>query len=43
MPSFRTIVYIVDKKAVYVENTFCYKDYMYQVSRPQHMYVIGLK
>ena len=26
-------------KAVYVENTFCYKDY---VSKQQHMYIIGL-
>ena len=30
-------------KAVYVEDTFCYKDYVYQMSRLQHMYVIGLK
>ena len=30
-------------KTVYVEDTFCYKDYVYQVSKLQHMYVIGLK
>ena len=31
-------------KAVYVEDTFCYKDYVCQVSKLQHyMYVIGLK
>ena len=30
-------------KTVYVENTFCYKGYVYQVSQLQHMYVIGLK
>ena len=30
-------------KAVYVENTFRYKDYVCQVSKLQQMYVIGLK
>ena len=30
-------------KVVYVENTFCYKDYVYQVSKLQHIYVIDLK
>ena len=30
-------------KTVYVEDTFCYKEYVYQVSKLQHMYVIGLK
>ena len=30
-------------KAVYVEDTFCYKDYMCQVSKLQYMYVIGLR
>ena len=30
-------------KEVYVENTFCYKDYVCQVSKLHHMYVIGLK
>ena len=30
-------------KVVYVEDTFCYKDYVWQVSKLQHMYVIGLK
>ena len=29
-------------KALYVENTFCYKDYLCQVSKPQHMYGIAL-
>ena len=26
----------------YVEGTLCYMDYVYQVSKLQHMYVIGL-
>ena len=30
-------------KAVYVEDTFCYKDYVCQVSKLQYMYVIGLR
>ena len=30
-------------KALYVENIFCYKDYVCQVSKLQYMYVIGLK
>ena len=29
-------------KAIYVEDTFCYRDYVCQVSKLQHMYVIGL-
>ena len=29
-------------KVVYAEDTFCYRDYVYQVSKLQHMYVIGL-
>ena len=29
-------------KMVHAENTFCYWDYMCQVSKLQHMYVIGL-
>ena len=29
-------------KAIYVEGTFCYRDYVCQVSKLQHMYVIGL-
>ena len=30
-------------KAVYIENTFCYKDYVCQVSKLEHMYVADLK
>ena len=30
-------------KAVYVEDTFCYKDYVCQVSKVQHMYETSLK
>ena len=30
-------------KAVYVEDTFCYKDYVCQVSKIHYMHVIGLK
>ena len=29
-------------KVVHTEDTFCYRDYMCQVSKLQHMYVIGL-
>ena len=29
-------------KAIYEEDTFCYRDYVCQVSKLQHMYVIGL-
>ena len=29
-------------KAIYVEDTFCYRDYVCQLSKLQHMYVIGL-
>ena len=29
-------------KAIYGEHTFCYRDYVCQVSKLQHMYVIGL-
>ena len=29
-------------KVVHAEDTFRYKDYMFQVSKLQHMYVIGL-
>ena len=29
-------------KVVHAEDTFCYRDYMCQVSKLQHMYVIGL-
>ena len=42
IPSIRTTAYVFDK-VVYVEDTFCYKDYVCQVSKLQHMYVIGLK
>ena len=42
-PSLRTKAYLVDNKAVCVEDIFCYKDYVCQVSKLQHMYVIGLK
>ena len=41
--SFRTIAYIVDKQAVYAENTFCYKDCVCQVSKLQRIYVTDLK
>ena len=41
--SFRTIAYIVDKQAVYAENTFCYKDCVCQVSKVQRIYVTDLK
>ena len=30
-------------KAVYVEDTFCYKDYVCQVSKVQHMYETSLR
>ena len=30
-------------KAVYEEDTSCYMDYVLQVSKWQHVYVIGLK
>ena len=30
-------------KAVYVEDTFCYKDYVCQVSKVQHMHETSLK
>ena len=42
IPSFKTIAYVVDKKAIYVEDTFCYRDYVCQVSKLQRMYVIDL-
>ena len=29
-------------KVVHAEDTFCYRDYVCQVSQLQHMYVIGL-
>ena len=29
-------------KVVHAKDTFCYRDYMCQVSKLQHMYVIGL-
>ena len=29
-------------KVVHAEDAFCYRDYMCQVSKLQHMYVIGL-
>ena len=29
-------------KAIYVEDTFCYRDYVCEVSKLQHMYAIGL-
>ena len=29
-------------KVIYVEDTFSYRDYMWQVSKLRHMYVIGL-
>ena len=29
-------------KVVHGEDTFCYRDYMWQVSKLQHMYIIGL-
>ena len=29
-------------KAIYVEDTFCYRDFIYQVSKLQHMYALGL-
>ena len=29
-------------KVVHAEDTFCYRDYMCQVSQLQHVYVIGL-
>ena len=29
-------------KAIYVEYTFCYRDYVCQVSKLQHVHVIGL-
>ena len=28
-------------KVIYVEYIFCYRDYVCQVSKPSHMYVIG--
>ena len=31
-----------NNKLVYAEDTFCYGDYVCQVSKLQHMYVIGL-
>ena len=33
---------VVDKKAIYVEDTFCYKDYVCQVSKLQYIYAKGL-
>ena len=29
-------------KVIHTEDTFCYRDYMCQVSKLQHMYAIGL-
>ena len=29
-------------KAIYVEGNFCYRDYVCQVSKLQHMYAVGL-
>ena len=43
VPSFRNIASIVDKQAVYVENIFCYKDCVCQVSKLQRIYVTDLK
>ena len=34
---------LATSKVVHAEETFRYRDYMRQVSKLQHMYVIGLK
>ena len=41
-PSFKPIACVVDKQRDVYRNTFCYKDYVCQVSKIQHMYEIGL-
>ena len=30
IPRFKTIAYVVDKQVIYVEDTFCYTDYVCQ-------------
>ena len=36
-PSFKPIAYIVDKQKEVCRNTFCYRDYVCQVSKLQHI------
>ena len=41
IPGLKTIAYVVDKQSdIYIR--FCYRDYVWQVSKLQHMYAIGL-
>ena len=34
--------YVIDKQRDVRRSTFCYRDYVYQVSKLQHMYAIDL-
>ena len=36
------VAYVVDKQRDLCRSTFCYRDYVCQVSRLRYMYVIGL-
>ena len=42
IPSFKPIAYVVDKQRDVCRSTFCYRDYVCQVSKLQHIYIIGL-
>ena len=42
IPSFKPIAYVVNKQRDVCRSTFCYRDYVCQVSKLQHIYVIGL-
>ena len=41
IPGLKTIAYVVDKQSD-IYRRFCYRDYVWQVSKLQHMYAIGL-
>ena len=42
VPSFKSIAYVVDKQRDVCRSTFCYRNYVCQVSKLQHKYEIGL-
>ena len=39
---FKPIAYVVDQQTGVCRSTFCYRDYVCQVSKLQDMYAIGL-
>ena len=42
IPSFRAMASVIVKKVVLAEDSFCYRNYKCQVSKLQHIFVIGL-